>query len=72
MGQDYASPVAAGGYLYQITRRGEMLVIKLGPKFELVGKNAFANDHSDFSATPAISDGQMFIRSAKNLYCVGQ
>jgi outer membrane protein assembly factor BamB len=72
MGQDYASPVEAGGYLYQVTRRGDTLIIKLGPKFELVGKNSFASDHSDFSATPAISDGQMFIRSAKNLYCVGQ
>jgi outer membrane protein assembly factor BamB len=72
MGQDYASPVAANGHLFQVTRRGEVLVIKLGPKFELMGRNKFASDHSDFSATPAISDGQLFIRSAKALYCVGE
>ena len=71
-GQDYASPVAAGGHLFQVTRRGEVLVIKLGPKFELMGRNKFASDHSDFSATPAISEGQLFIRSAKVLYCVGE
>lgn len=72
MGQDYASPVAANGHLFQVTRRGEVLVIKLGPKFELMGRNKFASDRSDFSATPAISDGQLFIRSAKTLYCVGE
>ena len=72
MGGDYSSPVAAGGYMYQVTRRGEVLVIKLGPKFELAGRNSFPSDKSDFSATPAISDGQIFIRSSKNLYCIGQ
>jgi outer membrane protein assembly factor BamB len=71
-GGDYASPVAANGHLYQITRRGETLVVKLGDKFELVARNRFASDTSDFSATPAISGGQLFLRSARNLYCVGK
>jgi len=71
-GQDYASPVAANGHLYQVTRRGETLVIRLGPTFELAARNKFASDTSDFSATPAISDGQLFIRSARNLYCIAQ
>ncbi len=71
-GQDYASPVAANGLLYQVTRRGETLVIRLGPSFELAARNRFASDTSDFSGTPAISDGQLFIRSAKNLYCIAE
>jgi outer membrane protein assembly factor BamB len=71
-GMDYSSPVAAGGYLYQITRNGDGLVVKLGSKFELVARNKFASDSGDFSATPAISDGQLFIRSSKNLYCVAE
>jgi outer membrane protein assembly factor BamB len=71
-GGDYASPVAANGHLYQTTRRGETLVVKLGDKFELVARNRFASDTSDFSATPAISGGQLFLRSARNLYCVGK
>ena len=70
-GADYASPVAGGGHWYQVTRRGDILVVKLGPTFELVSRNKFAADTSDFSATPAISDGQLFVRSAKNLYCIG-
>jgi outer membrane protein assembly factor BamB len=71
-GQGYSSPVAANGYLYQVVQRGETVVIKMGPSFELVARNRFANDNSDFSATPAISDGQLFIRSARHLYCVGE
>lgn len=71
-GGDYASPVAANGHLYHVGRRGEVLVIKLGPKFELIARNKIEGDSSDHSATPAISDGQLFLRSAKTLYCVGE
>lgn len=71
-GQDYASPVAAGGYLYHVTRRGEVLVVKLGHQFELVARNRIAGDTSDHSATPAISDGQLFLRSARQVYCIAE
>ncbi len=71
-GGDYASPVAANGHLYHVSRRGEVLVIKLGPKFELLSRNKIEGDTSDHSATPAISNGQLFLRSAKVLYCVGE
>lgn len=71
-GGDYASPVAANGHLYQVTRRGEVLVAKLGPKFELVARNRIEGDNSDHSATPAISNGQLFLRSSRTLYCIGE
>ncbi len=67
---DYASPVAAGGYLFQLTGKGETIVIKMGDQFDLVSRNSFASDSSNFSGTPAISRGQLFIRSYKNLYCI--
>lgn len=67
---DYASPVAANGLLYHTRRKGEVLVVKLQPEFELVARNKFSSDDSEFIATPAISGGQMFIRSGKALYCV--
>jgi outer membrane protein assembly factor BamB len=70
-GQDYASPVAANGYLYQVTRRGEVLVAKMGPRFELVARNRIDTDQTDHSATPALSNGHLFLRSAKALYCIG-
>lgn len=71
-GQDYASPVAAGGYLFQVTRRGEVLVSKMGDTFELVARNRIEEDSSDHSATPAISDGQLLLRSARTLYCISK
>ena len=71
-GGDYASPVAANGHLYHVSRRGEVLVVKLGPKFELISRNKIEGDTSDHSATPAISNGQLFLRSAKTLYCIGE
>ena len=64
--------MAAGGYLYQLTGKGETIVVKMGDTFELVSRNAFASDTSNFSGTPAISDGELFIRSYKNLYCVAE
>lgn len=71
-GGDYSSPVAANGHLYQVTRRGEVIVIKLGPKFELVARNRIEGDTSDHSATPAISNGNLFLRSSRTLYCIGE
>ncbi len=70
-GQDYSSPVSADGKLYFVTRSGVGYVLKLGPKFELLARNRF--DTSDeFSATPAVSDGQLFIRSNRTLFCVAK
>lgn len=69
-GQDYASPVAADGKLFYMTRGGDAFVLKLGPKFEQLAVNRVTPDTEDFSATPAISNGELFIRSSKHLYCV--
>lgn len=71
-GGDYSSPVVSNGHLYQVTRRGEVLVLKLGPKFELVARNRIDGGTADHSATPAISNGQLFLRSAKTLFCIGE
>ncbi len=68
-GQDYSSPVAADGKLYFVTRDGTTFVLALG-EFKQLAVNRFASDESDYSATPAIVDGQVFIRSNEKLYCV--
>ncbi len=72
MSQDYSSPVIADGKLYFVRRNGETYVIQLGREFKTLAVNKFASDDGDFSASPAVSDGQVFIRSSKNLYCVAQ
>lgn len=69
-GQDYSSPVAVNGKMYYTARSGETYVIELGPTFKQLSVNKFTGDDSDFNATPAISDGQLFIRSCQTLYCI--
>lgn len=67
----YASPVLADGKIYIVTRQGETVVLAAGKEFSELGRNNLA-DQSIFNATPAIRDGQIFIRSDKFLYCVGK
>lgn len=69
-GQDYSSPVLADGKIFYVARSGEAFVFGPGPEFKPLGQNRFAPDGGDFSSTPAVSDGELFIRSSKHLYCV--
>ena len=72
MSQSYSSVVAADGKIYFVTRAGVCYVLKLDPKFEQLAANRFGSDDGDFSASPAISDGELFFRSSKKLYCVSE
>ncbi len=69
-GQDYGSPIAADNKLYYVARNGEAFVVKLGRKFEQISANRVTTESEDFSATPAVSEGELFIRSSKHLYCI--
>jgi outer membrane protein assembly factor BamB len=71
MAQDYASPVAADGKMYFTRRGGEVFVFALGRQFKQLAVNKFSGE-ADYSSTPAIVDGQIFIRSSKKLYCVAK
>ena len=64
----YASPVASGGHLYFATEDGEIYVVKAGPTFELVATNKL---DAPVLATPAISDGRMFIRTKDEVLAFG-
>jgi outer membrane protein assembly factor BamB len=69
-GGDYSSPIIADGKLYFMTRGGTGYVLKLGDEFEQLAANRFDSETGEYSATPAVSDGQLFIRSTSTLYCV--
>jgi outer membrane protein assembly factor BamB len=44
-------------------------VVKAGPAFEVLAENEL----DDYTlSSPAISDGQIFIRTAKALWCIGK
>lgn len=63
----YASPVAAAGHVYVLGRDGTCLVLKQGPKLEIVSRNKL-NDKTD--ASIALAGKDLFIRGHKNLYCI--
>jgi outer membrane protein assembly factor BamB len=67
----YASAVAADDKIFIPSRTSGVFVLAAGPEFKLLACNKFAGDDSRFDGTPAISDGQLFLRSNQYLYCVG-
>jgi outer membrane protein assembly factor BamB len=64
-----ASPVAADGKLYLSNEDGEMLVVAAGRKFEHLATNLMGEL---LMATPALSDGRMYVRSSKSLFAVAR
>lgn len=64
-----ASAVAADGKLYYTSEEGEISVIKAGPEAELLAVNPMGEV---CMATPAISDGQIFIRTQSHLCCISE
>ncbi len=69
--QPYASAVVADGKLYIVTRYDGTFVLAAKPEFEELAHNTF-DDDSTFNASPSVSNGQIFIRSDRFLYCVGK
>ena len=64
-----ASPVFADGRLYLSSEDGEIFVIAAGREFKQLGVNSMGDL---LMATPAISDGVMFVRSATTLFAIGK
>jgi len=65
-----ASPVLAEGRIY-VTSENEGLtsVYRAGPKFELLAENPL---HDYTLSSPAVSEGQIFIRTTGHLWAIGQ
>ena len=68
-GKFYASVVLINDKLFVVSRFDGTYVLNADPKFEQIALNKLSDD-SDFSGSPAVSDGQLFIRSETNLYCI--
>lgn len=63
-----ASPVLADGRVYATNEDGMTTVFKAAATFELLAENPL-NDYT--LSSPAVSDGQIFIRTAKHLFAIG-
>lgn len=58
------------GRIIYLGRNGKALVVSAKPTFEQLAINDLS-DRSMFNASPAVAAGKLFIRSDKNLYCIG-
>ena len=64
-----ASPVAADGKVYFVSETGETIVVKAGRQPEVLARNDVGER---LIASPAISNGQIFIRSDGGLFAIGK
>jgi len=67
----YASTTIADGRIYVVSQKSGTYVLAAGPKFEQLAHNKLSDD-STFNGSPAVSQGQLFLRSDKRLYCIGK
>jgi outer membrane protein assembly factor BamB len=67
----YASVTIADGKIYVVSQKDGTFVLASKPKFEKLAHNTFSDD-STFNASPAVSQGQLLLRSNKCLYCIGK
>ena len=68
-GKFYASMVLVKDRFYAVSRFDGTYVLKATPEFEQIAHNKLSDD-SDFSASPAVSNDELFIRSDNALYCI--
>ena len=63
-----ASPVGATGKLYLATEDGDVVVLKMGEKLEVIATNTLSDQV--FIASPVIAGGELFLRSQNTLFCI--
>lgn len=63
------SAIAGGGHVYFLDDDGETFVIKAAPHFKLVSQNSLGEP---CAASPAVAEGQLFIRTESHLFCIGK
>lgn len=63
-----ASPIYADDKIYITSEEGETLVLRPGAEYDEIARNMI---EEKCMASIAVSQGQFFLRTAENLYCVG-
>ncbi len=64
----FASPVGADGRVYITGREGVTMVLKHASTFEVLAENTLDDG---FDASPALVDGEIYMRGYRYLYCIG-
>jgi len=65
----FASPVGAAGRVYIPGREGTTLVLEHGPTIEILATNELEDG---FDASPALADGEIYLRGYRFLYCIAE
>jgi outer membrane protein assembly factor BamB len=65
-----ASPVGAAGKVYLATEEGDVVVLRMGDRFEVLATNSFADQ--SFIASPVIVDRTIYLRSRTHLFAIGK
>jgi len=65
-----SSPVGANGKLYMASEDGDVVVVKMGEQFEVLATNTLSDQF--VVSTPAIVDGEMFLRGQNTLFCISE
>lgn len=68
--ENYASPVIADGKLFVTARHGSVFVLDAQPRFAVEAENRVELRCQSYAATPAVSNGQLFLRAPQTLYCL--
>ena len=65
-----ASPTGADGRIYCLSENGTAVVLDAGPEFKIL--STVAMGEGPVRSSIAVAHGQLFIRTAQTLYCVGR
>jgi outer membrane protein assembly factor BamB len=65
----FASPVAADGKVYMVSETGDTFVLRAGRIPQVLARNDLGER---LIASPAVSEGRLFLRSDRTLFAVGQ
>jgi hypothetical protein len=68
LGNIYASPVAANGYVYVTDLSGTTVVLSHTPVPQVIAVNRL---DETISASAALEGDEIFLRGEKHLYCIG-
>jgi hypothetical protein len=62
--------ILSGDKIYILNQSGDTIILRASPKFEMISVNSIGDELTN--ATLAASDGQFFIRTHENLWCIGE
>lgn len=69
LGQYVASPVAADGRIYVANEAGTVVVFRAADTLDVLARNDL---QESITATPAIADNKLYIRTATHLWAFGE